>query len=127
MKVALHLRWLSTEKFQNNEAVKGGCIPSKNKLRWLASDINFKLHIAAHCYTLGVLSNSNVTQSNLSHTKFFLSQACRNEIHLGGGAGTRGEQSERMWGPRACPRENSLMTTPFRLLKYALFVDNQPL
>ena len=51
VKVALHLRWLTTEKFQNYEIVKGGCIPSKNKsqiqrnnkLRWLASDINFKL------------------------------------------------------------------------------------
>ena len=48
---ALHLRWLTTEKFQNYETVKGGCTPSKykfktqrnNKLRWLASDINFKL------------------------------------------------------------------------------------
>ena len=37
--------------FQNYESVKGGCIPSKNKfktqkynkLRWLASDINFKV------------------------------------------------------------------------------------
>ena len=26
IKVALHIRWLTTEKFQNNEAVKGGCI-----------------------------------------------------------------------------------------------------
>ena len=49
--MALHLRWLTTEKFQNNETVKGGCITSKNKfktrinnkLRWLTSDINFKL------------------------------------------------------------------------------------
>ena len=49
--VALHLRWLNTEKFQNYETVKGGCIPSKDKFkaqrnyksRWLASDINFKL------------------------------------------------------------------------------------
>ena len=48
---ALRLRWLTTEKFQNYETVKGGCITSKNKsktqkfnrLRWLASDINFKL------------------------------------------------------------------------------------
>ena len=47
----MHLRWLTTEKFQNYETVKGGCIPSKNKsktqmknkLRWLASVINFKL------------------------------------------------------------------------------------
>ena len=51
VKVALYLRWLSTEKFQNYVTVKGGCVPSKNKfktqinnrLRWLASDINFKL------------------------------------------------------------------------------------
>ena len=51
VKVALHLRWLTTEKLQNYETVKGGCIPSNNKikthknnkLRWLASDINFKL------------------------------------------------------------------------------------
>ena len=51
VKVALHIRWLTTEKFQNDETVKGGCIPSKNKfktqkynrLRWLVSDINFKL------------------------------------------------------------------------------------
>ena len=50
-KVALHLRWLTTEKFQNYETVKGGCIPSKIKfktqrssnLRWLAFDLNFKL------------------------------------------------------------------------------------
>ena len=49
--MALHLSWLTTEKFQNYETVKGGCIPSKdkfkiqkkNKLRWLASDIDFKL------------------------------------------------------------------------------------
>ena len=51
VKVALHLRWLTAEKFENYETVKGGCIPIKNKfktqkfnkLRWLASDINFKL------------------------------------------------------------------------------------
>ena len=51
VKVALHLRWLTTEKFQNYETVKGGCIPSKrkfktqknNKLRGLASDFHFKL------------------------------------------------------------------------------------
>ena len=48
IKVALHLRCLATEKFQNYETVKGGYIPSKNKfkntkLRWLVSDINFKL------------------------------------------------------------------------------------
>ena len=30
VKMALHLRWLTTEKFQNYETVKGGCIPSKN-------------------------------------------------------------------------------------------------
>ena len=49
--VAMHLRWLTTEKFQNNETMKVGCIPSKhkfktqidNKLRLLASDVNFKL------------------------------------------------------------------------------------
>ena len=29
--VALHLRWLTTEKFHNYETMKGGCIPSKNK------------------------------------------------------------------------------------------------
>ena len=42
---------LTTKTFQNCETVKGGCIPGKNefktqknnKLRWLASDINFKL------------------------------------------------------------------------------------
>ena len=51
IKVALHLRWLTTEKFQNYETVKGGCILRKNKLRtqednrlrWLASDVNLKL------------------------------------------------------------------------------------
>ena len=51
VKVALHLRWLTTEKFQNYETVKGACIPSKNnfktqkhiKLTWLVSDMNFKL------------------------------------------------------------------------------------
>ena len=45
------LRLLTTEKFQNYETVKGGCIASKNKfkiqinikLRWLPSDVNFKL------------------------------------------------------------------------------------
>ena len=50
--MALHLRWLATKKIQNYETEKGGCIPSKiklktqkenNKLGWLASDINFKL------------------------------------------------------------------------------------
>ena len=49
--IALHLRWLTIENLQNYETVKGGCIPSKNnfktqkhnKVRWLASDINFKL------------------------------------------------------------------------------------
>ena len=49
--MALHLTWLITVKLQNYETVKGGYIPSKNKfktqknnkLRWLASDINFKL------------------------------------------------------------------------------------
>ena len=49
--VALHLRWLTTKEFKNYETVKGSCIPSKNtfktpksnKLRWLISDINFKL------------------------------------------------------------------------------------
>ena len=30
IKVALHLRWLTTEKFQNYATVKDGCIPSKN-------------------------------------------------------------------------------------------------
>ena len=51
VKVALHVRWLTTEKFQSYETVKGGCIPSKNKfetqkynkLRWLTFDLNFKL------------------------------------------------------------------------------------
>ena len=51
IKMALHLRWLNTEKFQNYEIVKGGCIPNENKfktqintnLRWFASGINFKL------------------------------------------------------------------------------------
>ena len=54
----LHLRWLITEKFQNYETLKGGCVRSKkssrhkksNKLRWLATDMNL------NCYTLGVLS-----------------------------------------------------------------------
>ena len=49
-KMALHLRWLTTEKFQNYETVKDGCIPNKNKfktqkankLRWLAADIKFQ-------------------------------------------------------------------------------------
>ena len=49
--MALHLRWLITEKFQNYETVKGGCIlsktkfetPKENELRWLASDTNLKL------------------------------------------------------------------------------------
>ena len=47
----VHLRWLTIEKFQNYETVKGGCLPRKNnfktqindELRCLASDINFKL------------------------------------------------------------------------------------
>ena len=45
-----HHKVLTTEKFQNYEALKGGCILSKNKFnlknnksRWLASDISFKL------------------------------------------------------------------------------------
>ena len=33
VKVALHLRWLITEKFQNYESVKGGCFTSKNKFK----------------------------------------------------------------------------------------------
>ena len=32
-KVALHLRRLTIEIFQNYETVKGECIPSKNKLK----------------------------------------------------------------------------------------------
>ena len=32
-RVALHLRWLVTEKFQNNETVKGRCIPNKNECK----------------------------------------------------------------------------------------------
>ena len=56
-KVALHLRWLTTENFQNYETEKGGCIPSKhkfktqnkNKLRWLTSEINLKqLYTGCH-------------------------------------------------------------------------------
>ena len=51
VKVALHLRWCTTEKFNNYEKLKGGCIPSKNKfntqknnnLRWLPSVMHFKL------------------------------------------------------------------------------------
>ena len=51
VKVALYLRWLTTEKFQSHETAKGGSIPSKSKfktnkndkLRWFDSDINFKL------------------------------------------------------------------------------------
>ena len=31
--VALHLRWLTTEKFQNYEKVKNGRIPSKDKFK----------------------------------------------------------------------------------------------
>ena len=50
MKVALHLRWHTTEKIQNCKK-KGGCLLSENKfkaqkdnkLRWLVSDIDFKL------------------------------------------------------------------------------------
>ena len=49
--VAPHLRGFTTHKFQNNETVKCGCIPSKNefktqkhtKLRSLASDTNLKV------------------------------------------------------------------------------------
>ena len=47
----------SSEKFQNYEILKGGCVRSKNKfktqknkLRLLATDINL------NCYKLGVLS-----------------------------------------------------------------------
>ena len=51
IKLAVHLRWLTAENFQQNyETVKGGCIliGSKNKntinkLKWLSSDIKFKL------------------------------------------------------------------------------------
>ena len=52
----IHLKLL---KIQNYVTVRGGCIPSKdkfktqknNKLRWLATGINFKL-----LHTVGVLS-----------------------------------------------------------------------
>ena len=48
--IDLYLMWLAT-KISGIRTVSGGCIPSKNKfkpqkntdLRWLASDINFKL------------------------------------------------------------------------------------
>ena len=50
IEVALHLRWLTTEKFQNNETVKVVVYQVKmsskhknKKLRWLESDVNFKL------------------------------------------------------------------------------------
>ena len=33
VKVALHLRWLTTENFQNYETMKGGCMPNENKLK----------------------------------------------------------------------------------------------
>ena len=64
IKVALHLRWLTTEKFQNYETVKGGCMPSENKfrtqknnkLRWLASDINFKL-LHTECKKKGICNS----------------------------------------------------------------------
>ena len=58
IKVALHLRWFTNDKFQNYDTVKVGCIPSRNEfktqknneLRWLASDINFIL-LHAGCPT----------------------------------------------------------------------------
>ena len=52
VKVALHLRWLTTEKIKNYQTVIGRCIPSKykfktqkyNKFRRLVmSDLNFNL------------------------------------------------------------------------------------
>ena len=33
IKEALHLRWLTTENFQNYETKKGGCFPSENKFK----------------------------------------------------------------------------------------------
>ena len=64
VKVALHLRWRTSEKVPNYETVKGGCMPNTNKfkkqknnkkLRWLASVINFKLQHTvcpiAHAFT----------------------------------------------------------------------------
>ena len=56
IKVAPHIRWLTTKKVQTYKTVKGGIRKIKfetqnnTKLRWLASDI------ISNCYTLGVLS-----------------------------------------------------------------------
>ena len=66
----LHLRWLTTENFKiTNETLRGGYVRSKNELkdtnknnnlRWLATDINFKLlHIGcpiAHAATLNCVT-----------------------------------------------------------------------
>ena len=74
--MALHIKWLTTKNFRNRETVKGSCIPSKNKftthktneLRWLASDINFKLlHIgfpSAHALRM----EGNSDQDDLAPT-----------------------------------------------------------
>ena len=75
MYVALHLRWLTTEKFQRYETVKGGCIPSKNKfepqknnkLRWLASDINFKLLDTGYPFAHGPRNRLRIVSSPVSY------------------------------------------------------------
>ena len=73
-----------TENFQNYETVNGACIPNTykfktqidNKLRWFASDINFKLlHTGcpiAHVYTRipypsisGVSLDRHLTQNHI--------------------------------------------------------------
>ena len=79
IKVALHLRSLTTEKFQNYETVKGGCIPSKhklktrinNKLRWLSSDINFKLPHAGYPIAHGITMHMHFKITAETFLSFF--------------------------------------------------------
>ena len=87
--MALHLRWLTTEKFQHYETVKGGCIPSKNKfktiknnkLRWLASDINFKLLHTGFAIAHDIFQNYH-TRGAFQTESFLLTGNCKLNFDL---------------------------------------------
>ena len=51
-------------------------------------------------------------------------QARRNEIHIGGGAETRSEQSEKKWVSGGLAPGKFLTNTPFRSLENAPFLEN---
>ena len=55
-----------------------------------------------------------------------VAQARRNEIDIGG-AERRCERSEQKWGSGGLPPGKFLMTTPFRSLENAPFLENVPL